>query len=264
MSRPRSSLQPRPAQAAKANPAEPDSTKQFTNWAGAIADNSALTYTAVSASWLQPTHVDGAGCVGSAETNWVGLGGANGTPGLLQAGFSGFADPSLDFVPFDGHAWYQVLPEMSAQTILDLTANPGEQVSVSVFGSGVIISPGSENIFLFDLTLGTSEEMSVSDPSALYENSAEVIAERPTVTATNLLTELSDMGFIFFQGPEYQTTASGWTAFLPDVDDGINMVNSDPAGEIEDFSGYTLVGDSPPTTSFDNEWLGCGTPEPHT
>jgi hypothetical protein len=165
------------------------------NWAGYVVSRPATTTTTfsdVSGSWTQPA----VSCQGDSPSHsafWVGLGGYTGEH-LEQTGTS--ADCSTN-----GQAaysvWYELVP--AAQVPVNMTVQPGDQISAHVAVSGSTVS-----LSISDLTRHTtfSKQLQMSSPSV---SSAEWVAEAPSRCVSSSsqdchILSLADFGGVRFTG----------------------------------------------------------------
>ncbi|MGO9902747.1 MAG: G1 family glutamic endopeptidase [Solirubrobacteraceae bacterium] len=189
--------------------AEPEAVSQ--NWSGyEVASNNSENFSNVSGSWVQPT----ATCTSGNATYsafWVGLGGGSDqSQALEQVGTQSDCDANGDASYF---AWYELVP--SAPVQLNLTINPGDQITSSVHVSGTSVT-----ISLSDQTTGRSvtKTLSMSSPDT---STAEWIAEAPSECADGAAGEcqplaLADFGSVKFTSAS--ATSDGHTGTISDSD----------------------------------------------
>jgi hypothetical protein len=161
------------------------------NWSG--YESTGGTYTSVSASWTQPTVT----CSGSTATQsaafWVGLDGAAGSQTLEQIGTGADCnDGTADY-----YGWFEMLPAQPSQITFSNTVAPGDAMSASVVTNG----DGVFTLTLSDSTQGWTRTTQQTSANA-QPSSAEVIAEAPTITATNTEFPLANFGTVNFTGAD--------------------------------------------------------------
>jgi hypothetical protein len=226
---------------AQVNPSQTSS-----NWAGYVASGpNALTvepttFSAVSATWVQPTAACGQpSAVGpTSAAFWVGLGGeANGSNALEQTGTE--ADCTRAGAQY--FAWYELVPAASVR--LKLEVRPGNTMSASVSVNGEQVA-----IRVRNLSQGTSSSktLTMATPDT---SSAEWITEAPSVCAAEdqcRPLSLTDFGTVKFSHATAQSgdatasiSDSSWTA-TP-----IDLRNSETTG------GYAGGGRFDPDQSGD-------------
>jgi Peptidase A4 family len=143
-----------------------------TNWAGYAVTGDSTTYTSATATWKEPTVTCSAEDAGEASAFWVGLGGYSQTSRALeQLGTS--ADCSSTTGRPTYYAWYELVPNPSAQVKMKI--KPGNTVTVSVN----ILSGGMVEFQVKNRSTGTTftKEIAFANPDL---TSAEWIAEAPS------------------------------------------------------------------------------------
>lgn len=177
------------------------------NWAGYVVASSAtdnVGFSSVSGDWKQPAVNCTAGSP-SDSAYWVGLGGYTGET-LEQVGTSADCNTKKQALY---SAWYELVP--AAQTAVNLTVKPGDQLSARVAVSGPAVT-----VSISDLTQHTtvSKQLQMSNPTV---SSAEWIAEAPSVCDTSSeencrILPLADFGSVQFT--DASTSAGGKTGSI--------------------------------------------------
>lgn len=159
-------------------------TAVSSNWAGYVATaptaelqptTSALSFTDVAGSWVQPKLTCAGGEVGSAAF-WVGLGGSqDSSPALEQTGTEGDCNQSGKAIY---SAWYEFVP--AGPVTIKLKVRPGDRMTGAVLVSGTKVTVSLKN-------LSTHKRFSktFSAVSPLDTSSAEWIAEAPSLCSSN-------------------------------------------------------------------------------
>ena len=158
-------------------------TAVSSNWAGYVATaptaqepiTSALSFTDVAGSWIQPKLSCSAGEVGSAAF-WVGLGGSQeSSPALEQTGTEGDCNRSGKATY---SAWYEFVP--AGPVTVKLKVRPGDRMTGAVLVSGTNVTVSLKN-------LSTHKRFSktFSSVSPLDTSSAEWIAEAPSLCSSS-------------------------------------------------------------------------------
>jgi hypothetical protein len=166
------------------------STSYSSNWSGYAAHSG--TYNSVSASWVEPQGT----C--KAKTTyasfWVGLDGYS-SDSVEQTG------SEVDCLGGQPHysAWYEVYP--AASVTLNVTVEPGDQISGSVTASGTTFT-----IKLTDATQGWTKT-EVKSYAKAKKSSAEIIAEAPSDQFGIL--PLTDFGTVSFTTAEVNDSLIG-------------------------------------------------------
>ena len=201
--------------AASASAATDVQQAQSGNWSGYVAGatGESTTFKSVSGNWVVPA----AKCTSASEPTysafWVGLGGADSTDALEQAGTEANCTSSG---AASYYAWYELVPK--APVRIDLPVSAGDHISTTVDVDGTSVS-----ISLKDESTGQSfsKTLTMSDPDT---SSAEWIAEAPsqcdgstTATATADCTPLplTDFGSVQFSSAS-ATDSSGQTGSISD------------------------------------------------
>ncbi len=153
------------------------------NWAGYVATapaaqeptTSALSFTDVAGSWVQPKLTCVAGEVGSAAF-WVGLGGSqDASSALEQTGTEGDCNKSGKAIY---SAWYEFVP--AGPVAIKLKVRPGDRMTGAVLVSGTKVTVSLKN-----LTTHKRFSKTFSAVSPLDTSSAEWIAEAPSLCSSN-------------------------------------------------------------------------------
>jgi hypothetical protein len=210
------------------------------NWAGYIAGGQ--SFRSVSGSWTVPTASANPDSSQSYSATWVGLGGANQSESLEQAG------TESDYVNGQPQysAWYELLP--AGQVKLDLPVSAGDRISttVSVDGTNVTVS-------MANATTGQSltKNLTMSNPDT---STAEWIEEAPAAQSSGgnyQILPLADFGQVRFT--DATATANGHTGGISDSNWQATQVQLDsgatagPGGAIPGFIGS--LSQSPQSTA---------------
>ena len=158
-------------------------TAVSSNWAGYVATpptvqeptTSALSFTDVAGTWVQPKLTCSAGEVGSAAF-WVGLGGSqDSSPALEQTGTEGDCARNGKATY---SAWYEFVP--AGPVSVKLKVRPGDRITGAVLVSGTQVTVSLKN-------LSTQKRFSktFSSVAPLDTSSAEWIAEAPSLCSSN-------------------------------------------------------------------------------
>src|SRR5947209_3909381 len=110
-----------PALALAQTPQQPQTLQPTSNWSGYVATNAYYTGVSALIQAPLPNTVQSLGVVSS----WVGIGGSS-TQDLIQTGID-----AVEAGPFFAYrAWYELLPELSRNVVLEI--QPGAWVSIDV------------------------------------------------------------------------------------------------------------------------------------
>ena len=236
------------------------------NWAGyAVGDTSVisggatpaadpLTFTSVTATWVQPKATCTAGNSPSYSAFWVGLGGFSiGAQALEQIGTE--SDCLAGGLP-DYFAWFELVPAPS--TRINLRIRPGDLItnSVNVNGTDVLVQVKNR-------TLRTSftRHLQMANPDL---TSAEWIAEAPSACSSLnrcSVLPLADFGSVAFT--RIASIANGHGGTLTDpawLSEAIRLVpsatlRSPPFATLASTAGAVPGSVSPDGRIFDVSWL---------
>ncbi len=166
------------------NPAvnSPSGANTSLNWAGYVADEG--TFTSVGSTWIVPTVA--AASSTEADVTWVGIGGVTKSD-LIQVGTQAVTNGSGG-VTYE--AWYEILPQATAQ--IPLTISAGDSVTVSL----TEVSSNNWQISFKDNTTNQTYQTSVEYASS--HSSAEWIEEMPS--SASGLVPLDNFGSVSFAG----------------------------------------------------------------
>jgi Peptidase A4 family len=222
------------------------------NWAGYVATTKDNTdYSAVSASWVQPTVTcSSESSQASYSAYWVGLGGGDSNSDALeQIGTQADCDTTGSARYY---AWYELVP--SAPVKLDLTINAGDTVWARTAVSGDNVS-----FYIKDRTTGQVWQKTLTMTAATPDTStAEWVAEAPSECASGPTSEctplpLADFGTAKFaqayatsSGKVGSITDARWSATAIELEPSSSSVfGSGPGGYGGESSyGYSSGGSS--------------------
>jgi Peptidase A4 family len=153
------------------------------NWAGYVASGSSGSTTKVAGAWVQPTATCTSGS--SYAVFWVGIDGAFSPSSTVeQVGTLLHCSGST----VTQYAWWELFPLNAIQKITTITVHSGDHITASVTYSG-----GTYTMSIKD---GTHSFSKTGTQSGTVRNSAECIAERPSVGGTP--THLTKFGTVTF------------------------------------------------------------------
>jgi Peptidase A4 family len=177
---------------------------ESTNWSGYAATGSSGTFTAVSASWTEPTGSCTSGDQYSAF--WVGLDGYSSNT-VEQTGSEFDCDGSTP----EYYAWYEMYPGPSED--FSNTVKPGD-----AFTASVTYSTSTKK---FTLTISDTSEpwtqTEVLSNTRAIRSSAEVIVEAPCCTFSGGILPLADFISASFAGSLANGVAIGSASNLVDI-----------------------------------------------
>jgi hypothetical protein len=220
------------------------------NWAGyVVTTKDGTDYSAVSASWVQPTvKCSSDSSQASYSAYWVGLGGGDSNSDALeQTGTQ--ADCSATGTS-RYYAWYELVP--SAPVKLSLTIKAGDTVAARTAVNGDQVS-----FHIIDKTTGKSWSKTLTMTAAKPDTStAEWVAEAPSECASGATSEceplpLADFGTAKFAqayatagGKVGSISDSNWTATAVELEPSTSSVfGSGPGGYIGGgYGGYGYGG----------------------
>jgi Peptidase A4 family len=154
-----------------AAPAAVADTTQSSNWAGYAVHRSGVTYTKVTATWIQPQATCSRSGRPTYSSMWVGIGGYSlNSRALEQIGTE--ADCTAGGRALSS-AWYELVPDPSHT--IRLTIDPGDRVRATVAVTG-----GQVTLSLSDVTRHRSFTRHLS-AAIVDTSSAEWILEAPSV-----------------------------------------------------------------------------------
>jgi hypothetical protein len=149
------------------------------NWAGYAAigtDETPVTFTDVTGTWVQPKVTCVAGRT-DATAFWVGLGGdSEASQALEQLGTGAECDRGSSTPKYD--AWWEIVP--AASVPIHLKINPGDRVTAAVLVNGQTVTMSLKNV-----TRHTRYARTVTEKQPLDQSSAEWIAEAPSSCTSN-------------------------------------------------------------------------------
>jgi hypothetical protein len=219
------------------------------NWAGYVATTKDNTdYSAVSASWVQPTVTcSSESSQASYSAYWVGLGGGDSNSDALeQIGTQADCNTTASAKYY---AWYELVP--SAPVKLDLTIDAGDTVWARTAVSGDNVS-----FYIKDRTTGQVWQKTLTMTAAAPDTStAEWVAEAPSECASGATSEcaplpLADFGTAKFaqayatsSGKVGSITDSRWSATAIELEPSSSSVfGSGPGGYGGGYGGESSYG----------------------
>jgi hypothetical protein len=172
-------------------------SQSYTNWSGYVTTAFA-PFDAVTGDWTVPTATCPSGATAySAE--WIGIDGYTSKTVEQDGTDSDCASGTPSY-----YAWYELFPagSITISSGSSYAVAPGDVMSAAVTFSGIDLT-----LQISDLTAGWSFSLPPAADSALDQNSAEWIAERPELCSGNncTLTSLADFGAVTFSN----ATANG-------------------------------------------------------
>ncbi|KAN0088194.1 Peptidase A4 family domain containing protein [Tylopilus felleus] len=194
------------------------------NWAGAVWNKDAGTFTSISATFQVPTPSGNDG----AATGWVGIDGDTCQNAILQTG--------VDFTVSGGQvsydAWYEWYPDYS-HDFNDISFNGGDTVNVTV----VATSTTSGTAIIENLTNGQSVTQALTSSSALCGQDAEWIVE--DFEQGNSLVAFVDFGSVTFSSAT--APGSDGTTYTPSGATIIDIKQNNTVLTDASVSGNTLT-----------------------
>jgi hypothetical protein len=149
------------------------------NWAGYAAigpDQTPVTFTDVTGTWVQTKVTCVAGRT-DATAFWVGLGGdSEASQALEQLGTGAACDRGSSTPKYD--AWWEIVP--AASVPIHLKINPGDRVTAAVLVNGQTVTMSLKNV-----TRHTRYAKTITEKQPLDQSSAEWIAEAPSSCTSN-------------------------------------------------------------------------------
>jgi hypothetical protein len=201
-----------------------------TNWSGYVLTGGSGGYQAISADWTVPT-LDCASVPNGYTSDWVGVNGPTGNPGLFQDGTTSGCVSGQQ----SGYAWftdealgYGATPSPTNDLF---TVSPGDVIDAEVWQE----TSGYWAYYVSDLTSGSPS--SAVEPFSGPGTTAEWIAEDPGCPNVNSgcwnndgeLQDLPDFGSVTFTDLGLTTPSGSWT--VPPYSDVWEMVA--PDGSVE-------------------------------
>lgn len=179
------------------------------NWSGYAVTGGPGTYTHAEAWYSEPSYYSSV-CTTNAESTWAGIGGFPSTSALGQNG-TAHGVPGLG----DHQAWWEIVPGYNMMAV-NFYGHPGYLFDASTrwLGNGY-------RFYYYDNWSASSIAFDVSS-STYSGNSAEVVAERPTINGT--LSNLSNFGTITFIAS--QANGFYFNSFSTNTRYGLHMVDS--------------------------------------
>ncbi|KAG9313784.1 peptidase A4 family-domain-containing protein [Chiua virens] len=175
------------------------------NWAGALWDESAATFTSITGTFTVPTLTGPDG----AASAWVGIDGDTCKSAILQTG--------VDFTIRNGEtsydAWYEWFPD-SAYDFSGINITAGDVMRVTVTAS----STTSGNATIENLTNGRTVSTSLNSTSPLCKQNAEWIVEDFQMDGG--LVSFANFGTVTFT--DAKATGQSGTSYTPS---GATLVN---------------------------------------
>ena len=186
------------------------------NWSGYVLTGASGGYEAVSATWMVPT-LDCSSVPGGFTSDWVGVNGAAGQPGLFQDGTTSYCVNGQQ----SDYAWWTDEAEGYSSVFLFAVAS-GDVIDAKVFQD----ASGYWWYYVEDLASGLSYSNPEIDSGP--GTSAEWIAEDPEDSTTKALYPLADFGSVTFTDLGI-VPSSSWV--LPPYSDAVEMVTTDESVE---------------------------------
>jgi uncharacterized repeat protein (TIGR02543 family) len=187
------------------------------NWSGYILTGQTGGYQSVSAEWTIPT-INCTSIPNGYTSDWVGVNGSTGIPGLFQDGTSSYCQGGTQI---DVAWWTDQSENLVGQNLFRVV--PGDVMEASVYQT--VSGQWAYNIK--DLTSGVVS--SVVEAYSGQGLSAEWTAEDPESVSAGDLFPLAEFGSVTFSDLYLEVSGSTWS--LPSYTDAIEMVASN--GSVE-------------------------------